>query len=66
MTAPKIGNRAVIVLAELDPDVTRRNSGEYCKKSDAEPADAIAAGLIGLSASKSAVDPPLPSERVLI
>jgi hypothetical protein len=66
ITAPKIGKRAVIVLAELDPVVTRLNSGAYWRKSEAEPSVAREAGLIGLIASKSAVDPPFPSDRVLI
>jgi hypothetical protein len=66
MTMAKIGKRAVVVFAEAEPALTRRNSAEYCRKMDGNPVAAIAAGLIGLNASKSAVEPPLPSDRVLI
>jgi hypothetical protein len=66
MTTAKIGKRAVVVLAEAEPALTRRNSGEYCRKRDGKPTAAIDAGFIGLNGSKSAVAPPLPSARVLI
>src|ERR1700680_470990 len=38
------GKRAVVVLALPDAVVTRRNSGEYCKKSAADPTPASDAG----------------------
>src|SRR3990170_5410225 len=65
-TAPNTGKRAVVVLAEPAPAVTLRNSGAYWRKRDVRPTLESEAGFIALSGSKSAVDPPLPSARVLI
>src|ERR1700730_1686971 len=59
------GKRAVVVLALPDAVVTRRNSGEYCKKSADAPTPARAAGDTELRASKSATPPPVPSARAL-
>src|SRR6266699_203743 len=59
------GKRAVVVLALPDAVVTRRNSGEYCKKSAEDPTPASEAGDTELRASKSAIPPPAPSARAL-
>src|SRR2546423_544458 len=59
------GKRAVVVLAEPEGVVTRRNSGEYCRNSDGDPTPASDAGVTRLNASKSAAAPPTPSARAL-